>query len=131
MNINLKSRLTNKTFWVSIVSAIVLLTQQLGYNIFPSNWSDILNTILTIFILLGIIVDTSTPGMNDVAKQPIETNTEVKTSSDNSIDSATSNTVQAQIDTSANAKIEVANPDNVQVIGQEVTHVSAASPNAN
>ena len=39
MNINWKSRLTNKTFWVAIVSAVVLLTQQLGINIFPSNWS--------------------------------------------------------------------------------------------
>lgn len=65
MNINWKVRLTNKTFWVAIVSAIVLLTQQLGYNIFPGNWSDILNTILTIFILLGIVVDTSTEGLSD------------------------------------------------------------------
>jgi len=65
MNINWKARLTSKTFWVAIVSAIVLLTQQLGYNIFPSNWSDILNTILTIFILLGIVVDPSTKGIGD------------------------------------------------------------------
>ena len=65
MNINWKARLTNKTFWVAMVSDVVLLTQQLGVNIFPSNWSDILNTILTIFILLGIIVDTSTEGISD------------------------------------------------------------------
>jgi uncharacterized membrane protein len=30
MNINWKARITNKTFWVAIVSAVVLLTQQLG-----------------------------------------------------------------------------------------------------
>lgn len=65
MNINWKARLTNKTFWASIVSALVLLTQQLGYNIIPSNWSDVLNTILTIFILLGIVVDPSTAGISD------------------------------------------------------------------
>nr|DAY89286.1 MAG TPA: holin [Caudoviricetes sp.] len=65
MNINWKARLTSKTFWVAIVSAVVLLTQQLGFNIFPSNWADILNTILTIFVLLGIVVDTSTPGIED------------------------------------------------------------------
>ena len=63
--INWKARLTNKTFWVAIVSAIVLLTQQLGYNIFPNNWNDILNTILTICIILGIVVDTSTTGIAD------------------------------------------------------------------
>ena len=65
MNINWKARIRNKTFWVSIASAIVLLTQQLGLNIFSSNWSDILNTILTIFIILGIIIDPSTSGIAD------------------------------------------------------------------
>ena len=65
MNINWKSRLTNKTFWVAIVSAIVLLTQQLGLNIFPSNWADILNTALTVLIILGIVVDPSTTGISD------------------------------------------------------------------
>ena len=65
MNIDWKARLRNKTFWVAIISAIALLTQQLGINIFPTNWSDILNTVLTIFIVLGVIVDTSTKGMGD------------------------------------------------------------------
>lgn len=65
MNINWKARLTNKTFWVAMGSAIVLLTQQLGINVFPSNWSDILNTVLTVFILLGIVVDPSTQGLSD------------------------------------------------------------------
>ena len=65
MNINWKARLTNKAFWISIVSTIVLLTQQLGLNLFPSNWADILNTILTIFILLGIVVDPITAGISD------------------------------------------------------------------
>jgi phi LC3 family holin len=69
MNINWKSRLRNKTFWVAIVSAIVLLTQQLGLNIFPNNWSDVLNTVLTIFIILGVIVDTSTSGISDQAEE--------------------------------------------------------------
>lgn len=65
MNINWKARLTNKTFWIAIISAIVLLTNQLGFHIFPDNWSDVLNTILTIFILLGVIVDPSTSGIGD------------------------------------------------------------------
>ncbi|OOM71080.1 bacteriophage holin [Clostridium puniceum] len=65
MNIDWKSRFTNKTFLVAMASAIVLLTQQLGLDIFPSNWADILNTILTIFILLGIVIDPSTSGISD------------------------------------------------------------------
>lgn len=65
MNINWKARITNKTFLVAMASSIVLLTQQLGLNIFPDNWSEILNTILTIFILFGIVIDPSTAGISD------------------------------------------------------------------
>lgn len=65
MNINWKARLTNKTFWMAIASTLVLLTQQLGFTIFPENWKDILNSILGICILLGIIVDPSTEGIGD------------------------------------------------------------------
>ena len=65
MNINWKTRFTNKTFLVALSSAIVLLTQQLGLNLFPDNWRDILNTILTIFILLGVVIDPSTAGISD------------------------------------------------------------------
>lgn len=65
MNIDWKTRFTNKTFLIAIISAIVLLSQQLGLNIFPNNWEEILNTILTIFILLGIVIDPSTAGISD------------------------------------------------------------------
>lgn len=65
MNINWKVRFTNKTFLIAMVSAIVLLSQQLGLNIFPNNWGEILNTILTIFILLGIVIDPSSDGISD------------------------------------------------------------------
>lgn len=65
MNIDLKSRLTNKGFWVALISAIVGVTQLLGYKVFPDNWADILNSILGILIILGVIIDPSTPGIND------------------------------------------------------------------
>lgn len=65
MNINWKVRFTNKSFLIAIASAIVLLSQQLGLNIFPSNWSEIFSTVLTIFILLGIVIDPSTEGISD------------------------------------------------------------------
>ena len=47
-----KSRLRNKTFWVSLTAAVVLLAQQLGLDIFPKNISDIVNTILLIATIL-------------------------------------------------------------------------------
>ena len=67
-----KSRLRNKTFWVSLTAAIVLLVQQLGLDIFPKNISDIVNTILLIATILGVIVDPSTSGIKDGQKEQIE-----------------------------------------------------------
>lgn len=60
-----KERFRNKAFWVSLVSLFVLLSQQLGINIFPDNVAEIVNTILSIFVLLGIIIDPTTSGVAD------------------------------------------------------------------
>lgn len=88
LTINLKSRFRNKTFILAMVGAIVLLIQQLGFKDFiPSNWLDIVNTILSILVMLGIVVDTSTPGVSDKVIQDstvqaikaAETKEEVKT----------------------------------------------------
>lgn len=60
-----KERFRNKAFWVSLVSLFVLLSQQLGINIFPDNVAEIANTILSILVLLGIIIDPTTSGVAD------------------------------------------------------------------
>lgn len=131
MNINWKARLTNKAWLVSTVSLIVLLLQQIGLgqlaDYIPKNYADIINSILLIAGAFGVAVDTSTPGISDTIKSP----TEVQNSNDNSINSATQNNVQAKIDTSASAKVQVDNPDNIKAIGQEVNHISAVSPSKN
>ena len=68
MNIDWKARLTNKTWWVSIIGALILLSQQLGLDLsqyIPQNYVDIINTVFLILTLLGITVDTSTDGISD------------------------------------------------------------------
>lgn len=65
MKINWKLRLQSKFFWVALISLIVLLTQQLGFDIFPKNWEEVLNTVLSILILLGVINDPTTVGISD------------------------------------------------------------------
>lgn len=69
MNIDWKARLTSKTWWVTMIGAVILLLQQLGLfelaNYIPKNYADIINTIFLIATLLGITVDTSTPGISD------------------------------------------------------------------
>lgn len=66
--INWKSRIANKTFWISLAGATVLLAQQLGLDatkIIPANYVDIINTIFLVLTILGIVVDPSTEGISD------------------------------------------------------------------
>lgn len=63
-----KARFRNKTFWLALISAIVLLTQQLGLEVFPDNIMDIANTALLILVILGVVADPSTQGLLDSYK---------------------------------------------------------------
>lgn len=65
LGIDLKARLRNKAFWIAMASAVALLAQQLGLNIFPSNYEEIVNSVLTLLAMIGIVVDTSTVGISD------------------------------------------------------------------
>lgn len=65
---DIKARLRNKTFLVSLFSAVLLLTQQLGINIFPVNAKDIFNTILVILTIAGVVIDPSSAGILDSTK---------------------------------------------------------------
>ena len=62
--IDLKARLKNKYFWVSFLSLIVILLDQLGIQL-PFDINAIGGTLLAIAVLLGIIVDNGTEGFSD------------------------------------------------------------------
>ena len=64
MKINLSKRIKNKAFLLAMASTILLLIQQLGFE-FPSNIESIINTILTLLVGLGVIIDPTTDGVND------------------------------------------------------------------
>lgn len=65
MKMNIKLRMKHKEFWVALVSALMLLAQQLGLQIFPENTMDILNTVLLILTILGVFLDPTTEGLGD------------------------------------------------------------------
>lgn len=68
---NWRARVKNKTFWVALVSAIILLIQQLGLSyLLPKNVGDIVNTILLILTILGVVVDPTTTGITDGQRVP-------------------------------------------------------------
>ena len=63
--INWRVRLRNKTFWLTLVPLLVLLTQQLGLIWVPQNWESIFGTIMAILTVVGIINDPTTAGLKD------------------------------------------------------------------
>lgn len=64
MKIDLKARLRNKYFWVSMISLVVLLLNQLGVQL-PIDINEIGGTLLSMAVLLGIIVDNGSQGFSD------------------------------------------------------------------
>ena len=64
MKLNIKARLRNKYFWVSMLSLVVLLLDQLGIKL-PVDINEIGGTILSMAVLLGIIVDNGSEGFSD------------------------------------------------------------------
>ena len=64
MKLDIKTRLKNKYFWVSMLSLVVLLLDQLGIKL-PVDINEIGGTILSMAVLLGIIVDNGSEGFND------------------------------------------------------------------
>lgn len=64
MRINGKLRLQNKATLGAILATLVLLAQQLGL-VLPANLEQVINTGLTLLVLLGVINDPTTPGVSD------------------------------------------------------------------
>ncbi|MDM5247078.1 MULTISPECIES: phage holin [unclassified Lysinibacillus] len=72
MRINWKIRLMHKPFLLSLFSLIFLLAQQVaaifGYDLMSAmseQLTTILNTVLSIFVLMGVVVDPTTRGTSD------------------------------------------------------------------
>ena len=63
--INWRVRLRNKTFWLTLVPLLVLLTQQIGLNWVPENWVWFFGTVMAILTVVGIINDPTTAGITD------------------------------------------------------------------
>lgn len=109
LTMDFKARLLSKTWWISVISAIILIAQQCGFNItqyIPNNYAEIINSLFGLLVLLGITVDTSTNGISD----KVISNATVQ-----AINSATDNNVAAKVEsttTSINSKITENSQDN-------------------
>jgi uncharacterized membrane protein len=66
---NIKARLQNKLFIMSIISFVVLMLKTFTKIELPSNFDTLVNVGLGILTGLGVIIDPTTPGITD----PIDT----------------------------------------------------------
>ncbi|QGG50524.1 phage holin [Lysinibacillus pakistanensis] len=72
MKINWKIRLQHKPFLLALFSLILLLAQQVaaifGYDLMSAmseQLTSILNTVLSILVLMGVVIDPTTRGTKD------------------------------------------------------------------
>lgn len=64
MKINIKARLRNKYFWISFISLVVILMEQLGIQL-PFDLNAVSTTILSMLVALGVVVDNGSKGFGD------------------------------------------------------------------
>ena len=68
MYINWKSRLTNKAWWIAVISVLLLIGQHFGFDFttyIGEDWQTLIALIFALLALTGVTVDTSTPGISD------------------------------------------------------------------
>ncbi|MCJ0932628.1 phage holin [Virgibacillus halodenitrificans] len=73
MKINWKVRLKNKTFWLAIVPALLLVAQivsgwfgyDLAADLFTAEATKLINAVFVVLMLLGIVNDPTVSGASD------------------------------------------------------------------
>ena len=73
MRINWKVRIKNKTFWITIVPALLLVVQTVA-SLFGYNWdfvilnqqiTAVINAVFALLAILGVVNDPTTAGITD------------------------------------------------------------------
>lgn len=78
-NINWLVRIKNKTFWVALIPAVLLLIQVVaavfGITIdlgdMGNKLLDVVNAVFAVLVILGVVTDPTTDGVSD-SKQALE-----------------------------------------------------------
>ena len=73
MNLNWKVRIKNKTFWLALIPALLLLVQvcaaPFGYDwdfvVLNEQLTAIINALFAVLTILGVVTDPTTAGVTD------------------------------------------------------------------
>jgi phi LC3 family holin len=127
ININLKTRFRNKAFLLALVSAIVLILKNCGFGEYiPPNLDAIVNSFMTLGLLLGVIIDPSTKGISDqtVASTTVQAvndaNTKVEIKAE-AITTAINNTVSENSQDVTFDNVGMTAPGDLKVVYQDGT----------
>lgn len=71
--INITTRIKNKTFWLTLIPAVLLLVQvcaapfgyQWDFGILNEQLAAIVNALFAVLAILGVVVDPTTAGVGD------------------------------------------------------------------
>lgn len=71
--INIETRIKNKTFWLTLVPAVLLLAQvcaapfgyQWDFGVLNEQLAAIVNALFAVLAILGVVVDPTTAGVGD------------------------------------------------------------------
>lgn len=71
--INITTRIKNKTFWLTLIPAVLLLVQvcaapfgyQWDFGILNEQLTAIVNALFAVLAILGVVVDPTTAGVGD------------------------------------------------------------------
>lgn len=64
MKFNFKKQAKNKYFWLSILSLVILTAQFLGFKL-PAGLEEYVNSVLAIFVSIGILNNNHTEGLGE------------------------------------------------------------------
>ena len=75
-NINWLVRIKNKTFWLTLIPAVLLLVQvvaapfgyQWDFGVLNEQLSAIVNAVFSVLVILGVVNDPTTAGTTDSAQ---------------------------------------------------------------
>lgn len=73
MTVNWKVRIKNKTFWLALIPAVLLLVQvcaapfgyEWDFGVLNAQLAAIVNALFSVLAILGIVADPTTEGMGD------------------------------------------------------------------
>lgn len=76
MNVNWIARIKNKTFWITLIPAVLLLIQtiagvfgfQLDLGEIGNQLLEVVNALFAVLVIVGVVTDPTTEGVSDSAK---------------------------------------------------------------